>query len=117
MEETLDGTSLFTLRWVSALIVEVANRSCCSLEILFTLSRKLVFLMGVDLSCRGSSSDFSRDSFLIIIFFITSWNIVHSCSAFDYRFLSGRCRKDLIVIACEKSLATVTIFSSAVILG
>ena len=94
MGETFDGASLFTLRWVSALIVEVTNRSCYSLEMLFTLGWKLVFLMGVILYYRGGGSNFSWDSFLVIIFFVASWNIVHSYSTFDCRYLSGRCRKD-----------------------
>jgi len=42
---------------------------------------------------------------------------VHSFSTFNCRFLSGRCRNVLVLMACVRSFATVTICSSAVILG
>jgi len=83
----------------------------------FTLGLKLVSLLEGDISCEGGASECNGVNFLVIILSVASWNMVHNFSTSDCRFLSGRCRNVLVLMACERSFAIVTICSSTVILG
>ena len=108
---------LFTLRWVLSLMARSHVGLAWSLGVIFTLGWVSVSFNRFALRSEGGDSCCRGVNFLVIMLLAISSNIEHRSSTFDCRFLSGRCRNDLVLRACAKSFAVVAIYSSAVILG